>query len=227
MERKLKWHAIGLETKISRILDSLESIKESFDPTHTAKIKKVQGLINELLNIKERIVRIKNHMIPRLEEKFRLEFKTPELVYLAFLRPSLRNIFSNISSYYANRESSPLKQSEFDELVALGNTGDVLALIGDSAIKLAIVETLWDSSCRTVGQLTGIKATIESNRNMAKFCDELGLYNHILDKNEPTKQAAKEKTILHEKGTLVEAIYGIIYLEFGFEELMRLVPLLQ
>ena len=33
--------------------------------------------------------------------------------------------------------------------------------------------------------------------------------------------------IVHEKGTLVEALYGVIYLEFGFQEVSRTLGLLQ
>lgn len=33
--------------------------------------------------------------------------------------------------------------------------------------------------------------------------------------------------IMHEKGTLVESILGVIYLELGFTVLLRIVPLMQ
>lgn len=61
-----------------------------------------------------------------------------------------------------------------------------------------------------------------------KKCDEWSLYDYRLKRlNDPSENNKLEKTINHEKGTLVEALFGVIYLEFGFEELSRLIPLLQ
>ena len=45
--------------------------------------------------------------------------------------------------------------------------------------------------------------------------------------HDPSEKNAKPKTIQREKGTLVEVIYGVIYLEFGFEELIGTIPLIQ
>jgi len=42
-----------------------------------------------------------------------------------------------------------------------------------------------------------------------------------------TKEETKQETIIHEKGTLVESIIGVIYLEFGLKVLLRIVPLIQ
>lgn len=42
-----------------------------------------------------------------------------------------------------------------------------------------------------------------------------------------SEDAAKQETIIHEKVTLVESILGVIYLEFGLEVLLRVVPLIQ
>ncbi|MFX0103714.1 MAG: hypothetical protein ACFFCS_29400 [Candidatus Hodarchaeota archaeon] len=48
------------------------------------------------------------------------------------------------------------------------------------------------------------------------------LLDRILD-----EMGAKKETIEHEKATFVEALYGVIYLEFGFEELLRTVTFIQ
>ncbi len=91
-----------------------------------------------------------------------------------------------------------------------------------------MVQTRWDSSLATVGRLTTKRAGIVANDNLAKVCDEWNLYKFRLNRlNDPSEKNRKPKTIQHEKGTLVEAIYGVIYLEFGFEELIRTIPLIQ
>lgn len=58
--------------------------------------------------------------------------------------------------------------------------------------------------------------------------DSWNLYDYRLKRlNVPTELDAKIKTIEHEKATLVEAIFGVIYLEFGFDELIRILLLIQ
>ena len=62
-----------------------------------------------------------------------------------------------------------------------------------------------------------------ANDNLARICDEFRL-NRIYDSSEKN---AKTKTIQHEKGTSIKAIYSVKYLEFGFEELIKTIPLIQ
>lgn len=228
MEKKLKWNAVGLETKTRLLLRELEATKDALDPAHLAKVKTVQGLIDEVRRVVAIMDRIKAETIPRLESRFRLTFKTPELIFLALCRPAMRTTFENLAMFFNARGKQLLAKAEFDELAACGDAGEVLALIGDAAIDLAIVETMWDSSRATVGNLTTTRASIVSNMNISKLCDQLGLHHDMIDRaNQPSKADAKDKAIFHEKGTLVEAIFGVVYLEFGFQEVMRLVPLLQ
>ncbi len=228
MQKKLKWNAIGLETKTRLLLDDLTRVKQAIDPTHAAKIKKVEGLIAELGNVVGKIEQVKATIIPKVEALFRVQLKTPELMYLALSRPGLKTIYDNIRLYYQNREQQPLKQEDFVELSASGDAGNVLALIGDAAISLAIVETLWDSSLARVGNLSKARSKFASNENLSRLCQDLHLHENRLDRlQEPTKDSAKEETIIHEKGTLVEAILGVIYLELGFDELARIIPFLQ
>ena len=63
---------------------------------------------------------------------------------------------------------------------------------------------------------------------MAKLCEKWNLYDYRMKRlNVPSELNAKVKTIEHEKATLVEAIYGVIYLEFGYDELIRTLSLIQ
>ncbi|KKL24802.1 hypothetical protein LCGC14_2411650, partial [marine sediment metagenome] len=134
----------------------------------------------------------------------------------------------DMEKHFNFQKNNPFKVDEYKELASSGDAADVLALIGDAVLDLSVVQTLWDSSLTTVGRLTKKRAGLVANDNLAKICDEWNLYEFRLNRlNDPSEKNAKPKTILHEKGTLVEAIYGVIYLEFGFDELIRTIPLIQ
>jgi ribonuclease-3 len=68
--------------------------------------------------------------------------------------------------------------------------------------------------------MTQRRAEVVSNEHMARVCDKWGLYKHRIHFDPPTETKAE---IEHNKGTLLEAIYGIIYVEHGFEKVKELI----
>ena len=77
-----------------------------------------------------------------------------------------------MEKHFNYQKNNPLKIDEYKELASSGDAADVLALIGDAAMDLCVVQTLWDSSLATVGKLTKKRAGIVANENLAKICDE-------------------------------------------------------
>lgn len=228
MKEKLKWNAVGLVKKTQILRDYLQNEKNSIIIGHTSKISKILGYLDELNHLLEQMEKIEKIIIPKLESFFRLKFTTPEIVMFALTRPSIRNIFDDLNKHFKNDINAPLNENELLELASSGNAADVLALLGDSALDLTIIELLWDSSLSRTGNLTQKRQEVVSNQNLAKYCDEWGLYACRLNRLKSiTKEETKEETITHEKGTLVESILGVIYLEFGYEVLLRVVPLIQ
>lgn len=228
MHKRLKWNAIGLERKTQILLEKILQEKDSTPSSHLKKFRKLQRFVDELSHLLHTIGRIQQELIPKLEKMFRLKFKTPELVMFALSRPSIRNIYKDLEKHFKDQPNNPLKPEDYKELASSGDAANVLALIGDSVIDLGVVQSLWDSSLATVGKLTTRRSDIVSNENLARACDGWNLFDYRLNRlNDPSELNAKPKTVEHEKGTLIEAIYGIIYLEFGFEELIRTLPLIQ
>ena len=228
MQKKLHWNAIGMESKTKLLLERIEDEKKQLPSEDTKRFRKIQGFVDELRNIVETIDRIKNELIPKLEEIFRLQFKTPELIYLALSRPSIRNIYENTEIYFQKNEKNTLNVEDYQNLAASEDAANVLALIGDSVLNLSVIQYFWDSSLSTVGKLTKKRSEIVKNENLAIVCDKWHLYEYRIKKlHEITKENLKNETVIHEKGTLIEALYGVVFLEFGFEESTRRLPLLQ
>jgi dsRNA-specific ribonuclease len=172
--------------------------------------------------------KIEKILIPKLEVIFRLKFTTPELIMFALSRPSIRKIFEDLNVHFNNNPERLLKKEELNELASSGDAAEVLALIGDSALDLAIVQLLWDASLSNTGKLTEKRKEVASNLNLAKYCDGWELYGCQLNRLKSSdNEVIKPETVIHEKGTLVESILGVIYLEFGLDVLLRIVPLIQ
>ena len=228
MKEKLKWNAIGLVKKTQILRDYIHNEKNDVPSEHTSKISKLDGYLTELNHLLERMEKIEKIIIPKLENLFRLKFTTPELIMFALSRPGIRNIFDDLNKHFMNDANTPLNENELVELASSGDAANVLALLGDAAIDLAIVQLLWDSSLSKTGTLTEKRKEVVSNQNLAKYCDEWGLFTCRLNRLQViTKEDIKQETIIHEKATLVESILGVIYLEFGLKVLLRIVPLIQ
>lgn len=228
MHKRLKWNAIGFERKTQLLHKTIQQEKDDIPEDYLSIHRKLQGFLDQLSHVLDKMNKIQNELIPKLEEIFKLEFKTPELVMLSLCRPSIRNIYQDMEMHFDIQKNNPLTVDEYKELASSGDAAEVLALIGDAVLDLGVVQTFWDSSLTTVGRLTKKRAGIVANDNLAKACDEWNLFEFRLNRiNDPSEKNTKPKTIQHEKGTLVEAIYGVIYLEFGFEELIRTILLIQ
>ena len=228
MHEKLKWNAIGFENKTKMLYNSIKKEKDEIPEDHLVNHRKLQGFIDHLEYIIEKMKRIQSELIPNLEQIFKLKFKTPELILISLCRPSIRNIYQDLEIHLEGQPHNPLNIDDYKELASLGDAANVLALVGDAALDLSVVQTLWDSSLATVGRLTLRRQGIVANDNLARICDQWKLYEYRLNRlNDLSEQNAKPKTIQHEKGTLIESIYGVIYLEFGFEVLVRTIPLIQ
>lgn len=228
MQEKLKWNAIGLARKTQSLRDYIQNEKNAIPIDHTNKHTKRQRFLDELDHLREQMEKIEKILIPKLEDIFRLKFTTPELIMFALSHTSIRNIFDDLNTHFKNDTNRPLGEGELVELASSGDAAKVLALIGDAALDLAIVQLLWDSSLSTTGKLTEKRKEVASNINLAKYCDQWGLYRCQLNRFRATKhEDTKPRTIIHDKGTFVESILGVIYLEFGLEVLLRIVPLIQ
>ncbi|MFX1502325.1 MAG: ribonuclease III domain-containing protein [Promethearchaeota archaeon] len=228
MKEKLKWNAIGLVKKTGILRDYIQNEKNNIPINHTSKFQKLTGFLDELDHLLDQMEKIEKIIIPKLEKLFRLKFTTPELVMFALSRPSIRNIFDDLKTHFKTDSNAPLTENELNDLASSGDAADVLALLGDAALDLSIVQLLWDSSLSKTGGLTEKRKDVVSNQNLANYCDDWGLFTCRLSRLRGSiKGEAKEETIIHEKATLVESILGVIYLEFGLEILLRVVPLIQ
>lgn len=225
MQKKLQWNAIGFKKHIDLFIDLVQVKRDEIPRDHSVSFRRLTGFLDQLTQLKSHIDLIDIKVTPELEKIFRIQFKTPELIYLALSRPSIRNIFENIQKEFGENENLNVSKKVMEELQSSGEAGNMLALIGDAVLDLAVVQVLWDSSLAKVGEMTQNRIDIVSNESLAKFADALELFDHRLCKyGDPSEQDMKNKTLYHEKGTLVEAIIGVIYLESGLEEVERIVP---
>lgn len=223
---KLKWKAIGLKRKTNLLLDTIKEMLAEIPIEHVGKRRKPENFKNELENIIFGIEKIDQKLIPKLEEYQGIQLIDKELLYLAMSQTSLKNVFKPLKEYLIKEDKLPIEIKELDELANIGEIGKTLALLGDSVLGLAIIEIQWNDIFSTVGELTKIRSENVKNKKLAIICDDWGIYEYRIDNLQSIEKTNTDE-IVHLKGTLIEAILGIIYIDMDYSKVLEIVPLLQ
>lgn len=215
-ERKLTWQPIQIEQKLHTLLRTIENTKTLTSENKTRLLGKVDRWQEQIEEINDRIDFIKKKITPKLEKALDLKIKNKESLLAAMFQPSSKNLFLELEIQYRGN-NNPFDGNGFEDLVSLSENAKRFALLGDAAISMAVIYHLWKTEDE-VGKLTQDKSSIVSNKHLTDLCDRWGLYEHRIhfDPEIPSKGE-----IQHDKGTLVEAVYGIIQMEHGFEHVLK------
>ncbi len=209
---KLKSNLSRVFQELSEIFDIIKEDCLNFSDKTSKKSKKLNRWFDMLNNFLLKHENIQLNLKPSLEKQFSFKFKNPNLITLALFRPSTKNIFTELNIYFQEEHPNFLNIERLEYMSNLGDIAEGLALLGDSALDLAVTHSLWKKGITDKGTITTEKAQMVQNLNLAKYCDDLDLYHNRIHM-ELNVNNTKPETINHIKATLVEAIIGIIYLE--------------
>ena len=211
---KLKWNVKGIFDNIPVIEKALENRSNQL-PDHLREKRKITNWIDQIKKINDAIYNIKKSKIDELERNINYNFAEPDLVVLSFIQPSIRKMFEE---FYTDSSRLGL-DVDFEPYLNMDKATKVLALIGDAAISLALVQILWQPNISNVGGLTTKRSEYASNKHLAKVCDKWRLYGFRIhyDPNQPENDGNK---INHAKGTIIEAIFGVVYIEAGLDQVV-------
>lgn len=207
---KLKWNIKGVFDNIPVIEKALENRLNQLPENNLRERRKITHWIDQIKKINDNINNIKKSKLVELERNINYNFSEPDLVVLSFIQPSIRKMFEELNIY-----SSKLSLNvNFEPYLSMDEAAKVLALIGDAAISLALIQILWQPNISNVGELSTKRSEYASNENLARVCDKWGLYGLRIhfgsDQSENT----------HSKGTIMEALFGVIYIEAGLNQVI-------
>lgn len=209
---KLKWNIQGIFDDLSIIERELEN-RLNQPENNLRETRIIKNWIDYIRKINNKIQYIRKYKIVELEKNIGYRFTEPNLVILSFIQPSVKNVFQEINKSKINFKIN------FEPYLKMDEAARVLALIGDAAISLALIQILWQPNISNVGELTIKRAEFASNENLARICDKWDLYDHRIH-FDPSKYDTKDVKINHVKGTIVEALFGVIYIENGLDQVI-------
>ncbi len=216
-EYKITWRPVQIEDRLDTLSKTIGRTKNQTPANKTRLLGKLKRWQEQIQEINEGIRYTKKRLAPKLEKALGLKIRRKEILLAAMFQPSTKNLFLELEIQYRGK-NNPFDDDGFDALLSLSESAKRFALLGDAAISMAVIYHLWQTADEDVGQLTQDKSSIVSNEHMADLCDRWGLYKHRIH-FDPAVPSRGE--ILHDKGTLVEAVYGIVQMEHGFEQVLK------
>lgn len=219
MHHTLRWSGVGIEKNLALLRDGLaEKAATLPEGREGALIRRWLGSVEEILR---QIGLIRLVVLPAVERDLGFTIENDETFVLALFQPSTRNLFSEIAVRFRDG-GCPLSPDVLTEMVRLPDAAEALAWIGDAALKIGVLPEIWSPRLADAGLLSVRRQAYESNANMARLCDRWGLYEHRIHFDPRVEKGDPG----HLKGTLVEAVFGIVFLQCGLKGVARAARLL-
>ena len=222
MHHTLCWREFGLEKNLMVLRDDIAARRARLSPANTREIRVMGHWLSSIDRILGKIAVVRGRVRAGIEADLGYAIASEEMLILAFFMPSTRNLFSEVLVHFGE-EGCALSAKELEDLSRLPEAAETLAWIGDAALKIGVLPEIWSPRAADAGLLSRKRRAYESNANMARLCDRWGLYRYRihLDPSRPKGDVG------HVKGTLVEAVLGIVFLQCGLKGIARAAPLLR
>jgi ribonuclease-3 len=205
---QIEMKTIDLEHEIKLLRDDF-TLREKSPKLKIKTRLKFDGWIRQLNIILDQITKINETVLPIIKDDLGYSFFNNNLVLIAMCQSSIKNTFTEIKIHFPKGEGFVIPRENLDFLENCPEKANTLAWMGDTTIKYAVLLDIWKPGISTE-QLHNKRKMYEENENLAKLCDKWKLFDYRIYLD-PT--VAKSVQLNKIKGTLVEALYGVIFLE--------------
>jgi 23S rRNA maturation mini-RNase III len=205
----MKFHAIMARSflgKADRIEQSLNLLK---------KEGRTKKSTEDISKIEKRFEKIKEVYIPRIKTATGHTFLNPGLFFFVFLYKEIAMVFNEAKNNPVKPGGTELlKAQDLQEMIAVSEDRLTLAYIGDAVLETGVMASTWSLQEK---QKIPLNEYLHNERNklvedepLARFWDSLELNDSPVIPNLPPENDTK-------KGSSMEAVFGIIFLESGLD----------
>lgn len=222
MHRWLTWDLPGIEGRLATLREDLVRETPALPPGESGKFGR---WVREIETVLAKAAMITGTVQPEVEADLGYSLGDREQFVIAMFRPSTRNLFDEIAEDARSGDWCTLIDADLRDLAHLHEAAGALAWIGDAALKIGLLPAIWDPDLAKAGVLTQNRKAYDRNSNLALLCDRWNLYEHRIHFD--TEIPRSTRTINHAKGTLVESVFGILFLREGLKGVASATELLR
>ncbi|WOF15592.1 hypothetical protein F1737_02280 [Methanoplanus sp. FWC-SCC4] len=171
--------------------------------------------IHQLEDIVKKIEVVENNIIPDIERDLGYRFNDHNFLVTAFFMSNTKNVYMEILEEYHGYNHSGIDRITMKYLEKLPEIAKTLAWIGDTVIKSALLDDIDICNMADINTdiLTVKRQKYEQNTNLANLSDKWKLLENSVTLKKITTQDTKK--IAHLKGSLVESIFGALYIDLN------------
>jgi 23S rRNA maturation mini-RNase III len=170
--------------------------------------------IEEIRIIHEKFSRIKSNSIPKITKATGHNFSYHNFFLFVFLYREINAVFNEAQTNPVNAGAvETLSLPELKDMCSVSEDRLTLAYIGDAALELAVIASIWPPDSTEIPSkqfLHDERNKLVENIPLSHYWDSMELYDPAI-----LIQPSNENS--ETKGSYMEAVFGIIYLEGGLE----------
>jgi hypothetical protein len=188
--------------KANRIENNLNSLEKEQRTTKS---------YSDIRKIREIISRMQESFIPKITQATGHRFAFPNLFLFVFLYREIQLAFSDARTNPV-KPGKPifLTSQDLNEMLLVSEDRLALAYIGDGALEIGVMLSIWPRQ----GVIPKKQFLWESRNSLVENVPLTNFWNFLF-LDEPLANHPGDST--DTKGSLMEAVFGIIYLEKGLE----------
>lgn len=205
----MEFHAVMARSflgKADRIEKNLTLLK---------KEERTQKSVEDISKIEQRFEKIKELYIPRIRTATGYEFLNPNLFFFVFLYKEISMVFNEArTSKVKPGKTELVSPQDLQEMTEVSENRLTLAYIGDAALEIGVMASIWSLEETKKIPLNEFlhneRKKLAGNQPLSRFWDSLQFNDSpiiagLLPENDETR------------GSSIEAVFGIIFLESGLE----------
>jgi dsRNA-specific ribonuclease len=207
--KTVKFHAIMERS----FLGKADRIKQNL--TLLKKEGRTQKSTEDISNIEKRFERIKEFYISRIKIATGYEVLNPNLFFFVFLYKEITMVFNEAQTNPVKSGGIELLSSQdLREMTEVSEDRKTLAYIGDAALEIGVMASIWSLQETQKIPLNEFlhnqRNNLVENEPLSRFWDSLQFEDSPIIANLPPEN---DET----KGSSMEAVFGIIFLEGGLD----------
>lgn len=185
------------------------------DLTLLKKEQRTRKSVEDILKIEKRFERIKERYIPGIKKATGYEFLNPDLFYFVFLHKEISTVFNEAKTNPPKPGGmTVLTDQDLQEMIEVPEDRNTLAHIGDAALEIGVMASIWPVQ---EPQKIPLNEFLHTERNKLVENEPLSRFWDSLKLNDPPVIASLPPESNTTKGSSMEAVFGIIFLESGLD----------
>lgn len=197
-------------TKIAKpFIEKADQIEKSLDSLINKRLS--EKSLQHIEEIEKKYLQIQIQYIPLFKAATGQEFPHPNLFFFVFLYQELSAVFNEAQQLISNLPEMSWIEKEFEGMKDFLDNRMTLAYIGDAALEICVIPYIWQQSPEKLPSsefLHNKREEIVKNSPLSQYWDNLLLSDPTILINHSDESVAT-------KGSSLEAVFGIIYLENG------------